>query len=61
MLEPKNIIRYYTCWMETLDEDEIENERKAIRKFMNINQMNKSKSNNRLIPRNSLIPLKPVK
>ncbi|CDW72224.1 protein kinase domain containing protein [Stylonychia lemnae] len=29
-LEPKNIIRYYTCWIEGLDELELQNEKKFV-------------------------------
>jgi hypothetical protein len=32
-LEPTNIIRYYTCWIEELDDDELEMEQRFVDKF----------------------------
>ena len=32
-LEPKNIIRYYTCWIEELDSKELKEEKRLVEKF----------------------------
>ena len=32
-LEPKNIIRYYTCWIEELEVDELKQEKRFVNKF----------------------------
>ncbi len=40
-LEPKNIIRYYTCWIEELEIDELKQEKRFVDKFKQ--QMTKRK------------------
>jgi eukaryotic translation initiation factor 2-alpha kinase 1 len=34
-LEPRNILRYYTCWIEALEHDELNREKKLVEKFKN--------------------------
>ena len=34
-LEPKNILRYYTCWIEALDDSELKKEKNLVNKFKN--------------------------
>lgn len=38
MLDPKNIIRYYTCWIEELDEEEDRLEKMMVQKFTKMNE-----------------------
>lgn len=33
-LEPKNIIRYYTCWIEALDEEEKRVENHIVKQYI---------------------------
>ena len=35
-LEPKNILRYYTCWLEALEEEEVKNEFEHMNLFQNL-------------------------